>query len=66
VTRDEVRFSNRIYWTLTLVTTNNYGSLTDLNTPKVTVTAAQIRLSLPSVAVIGSGLFSFKVLTKNL
>jgi hypothetical protein len=45
VTLDRVWISNRIYWTLTLVTTNNYDSLTELHTPKITVTTANIKSS---------------------
>jgi hypothetical protein len=37
VTIDGVWISNWIYWTLTLVTTNNYDSLTKLHTPKIIV-----------------------------
>jgi hypothetical protein len=33
---------NPIYWTFTLVTTNTYDSLTELHTPKITVTTAHI------------------------
>jgi hypothetical protein len=33
VTKDEVWIGNWIYWTLTLATTNNYDSLTELHTP---------------------------------
>jgi hypothetical protein len=40
VTRDRVWIGNRIYWTLTLVTTNHYGCLTELHTQKITVTTA--------------------------
>jgi hypothetical protein len=44
VTRDMVRFGNWIYWTFTLVTTNNYESLTDLHTTKMNVTTAPLSL----------------------
>jgi hypothetical protein len=37
VTVDGVLIGNRIYWTLTLVTTNNYYNLTELHTPKITI-----------------------------
>jgi hypothetical protein len=43
---DMVWIGNRIYWTLTLVTTNNYDSLTQLHTPKITVTTAHIKSSV--------------------
>jgi hypothetical protein len=33
------------------VTTNNYDSLTELHTPKITVTTAHIKSSLSSLAV---------------
>jgi hypothetical protein len=46
VTRDEVWIGNWIYWTLTLVTTNNYDSLTELHTPQITVTTAHIVFSV--------------------
>jgi hypothetical protein len=36
VTRDGGWNGNRIYWTLTLVATNNYDSLTEVHTPKIT------------------------------
>jgi hypothetical protein len=45
VTRDEVWIGNWIYWTITLVTTNNRDNLTELHTPKVTVTTAHIKSS---------------------
>jgi hypothetical protein len=38
VPTDEVWIRNWIYWTLTLIATNNCGSLTELHTPKITVT----------------------------
>jgi hypothetical protein len=41
VTRDGVWIGNQIYWTLTLVTTNNYDNVTKLHNPKITVTTAQ-------------------------
>jgi hypothetical protein len=34
-----------------LVTTNNYDSLTELHTPKITVTTAHIKASQSSLAV---------------
>jgi hypothetical protein len=34
-----VCIGNRSYWTLTLETANNYESITELHTPKITVTA---------------------------
>jgi hypothetical protein len=34
-----------------LVTTNNYASLTELHTPKITVTAAHVMSSQSSLAV---------------
>jgi hypothetical protein len=51
VARYEVWIGNRIYWTLIIVTTNNYGSLTELHTPKVTVTKAHIKSFQSSLAV---------------
>jgi hypothetical protein len=36
VTRNEIRISDWIYWTLTLVNTNTYDSRTELHTPKMT------------------------------
>jgi hypothetical protein len=51
MTIDGVWIGNRIYWTLTLVTTNNYDSLTELHTPKITVTTAHIKSSESSLAV---------------
>jgi hypothetical protein len=36
VTIDGVWIGNRIYWTLTLVTSNNYYSLTELHALKIT------------------------------
>jgi hypothetical protein len=43
-TTDGVWIGNQIYGILTLVTTNNYVSLTELHTSKVTVTTADISL----------------------
>jgi hypothetical protein len=51
VTIDEVWIGNRIYWILTFVTTNNYDSLTELHTPKITVTKAHIKSSQSSLVV---------------
>jgi hypothetical protein len=51
VTRDEVSIGNRIYWTLTLVTTSNYDSLTQLHTQKINVTTAHLKSSPASLAV---------------
>jgi hypothetical protein len=45
VTRDEIWIGNRTYWTLTLMTTNNYASLIELHTPKSTVTAVHTNSS---------------------
>jgi hypothetical protein len=38
VTVDGVWIGDQIYWTLTLVTANNYDSLTELHTPRINVT----------------------------
>jgi hypothetical protein len=51
VNKDGVSIGNRIYWALTLLTTNNYDSLTELHTPKITVTTANIKSSQSSLAV---------------
>jgi hypothetical protein len=51
VTVDGVWNGNRIYWTFTLVTTNNHDSLTDLYTTEITVTTAHIKFSQFSIAV---------------
>jgi hypothetical protein len=51
VTVDGIWKYNRIYWTLTLGNTNNYDSLTELHTPKITVTTAHTRYSQSSLAV---------------
>jgi hypothetical protein len=48
---DAVWIGNRIYWTLTLVTTNNYDSLAELQTPKITITTAHIKSSQSSLVV---------------
>jgi hypothetical protein len=45
VTIDGVWIDNWIYWTLTDLTTNNNDSLTELHTPKITVTTAHIKYS---------------------
>jgi hypothetical protein len=51
LTTDGVWIGNRIYWTLLhRVTTNNYDSLTELHTPKITVTTAHIKSSQSSLA----------------
>jgi hypothetical protein len=51
VTKDEVWIGSRIYWTLTLLITNNYNSLTELLTPKITVTTAHRKYSQSSLAI---------------
>jgi hypothetical protein len=51
VTRDEVWIDKWVYWTLTLVTTNNYDSLTEIHTPNITVTIAHIKSSQSSITV---------------
>jgi hypothetical protein len=51
VTIDGVWTGNWIYWTLTLVTTNNYDSLTELRTQKITVTTAHVMSSQTSLVV---------------
>jgi hypothetical protein len=51
VTRDEIWIGNWIYWALTLVTTSNYDSLTELHTPNITVTTAHNKSSQSLVAV---------------
>jgi hypothetical protein len=51
VTTDGDWIGNRIYWTLTEVTTNNYDSLTELHTPEVTVTTSHTKSSHSSLAV---------------
>jgi hypothetical protein len=53
VARDWVWTGNWLYWTLTLVTTNNYDSLTELCIPKIIVTTAHIPLPLGSRTVPG-------------
>jgi hypothetical protein len=45
VTIDRVWTGNWIYWTFTLVTTSNSDSLTEIHTPKITVTTAPIQTS---------------------
>jgi hypothetical protein len=52
VTGDEVWIGNWIYLTLTVVTTNNYDSLTELHTSKFTVTTAHIKSSQSSLSVV--------------
>jgi hypothetical protein len=61
MTRDEVWFGNWIYWTLILVTTNNYNSLTELHTPKIAVTTDH-PLPLGSQTVPG---LSYQLLTSH-
>jgi hypothetical protein len=51
VARDKVCIGNWIYWTHTLVTTNNYDSLTELPTSEITITIAHIKSSQFSLAV---------------
>jgi hypothetical protein len=51
VTRDEVWIGNWIYCILTLVTANNYFSLTKLHTPKIAVTTTHKKPSHFSLAV---------------
>jgi hypothetical protein len=51
VTTDGVWIGNRLYWTLTLVTTDNCDSLTELHTPKITVITSHIKSSRSLVAV---------------
>jgi hypothetical protein len=51
VTRDEVWIGNPICWTFTLVTTNNYDSLAELHTTKITLTTTYIKSSQSSLAV---------------
>jgi hypothetical protein len=51
MTTDQVWIGNWIYCNYTLVTTNNYGNLTELHTPKITVTTAHIKSSQSSLAV---------------
>jgi hypothetical protein len=52
VIRDEVWIGNQIYWTFTLATTNSYDSLTELHTPKITVTTAHMKSSQSSLAIL--------------
>jgi hypothetical protein len=51
VTIEWILIDNRIYWTFTLVTTNNYVSLTELHATKITVTTTHIKSSQSSLAV---------------
>jgi hypothetical protein len=46
MTVDGVWIGNWICWTLTLVTSNNYDSLTELHTPKITVSTAHLKSSV--------------------
>jgi hypothetical protein len=55
VIRDGVWIGNWIYWTLTLVTINNYDSLTELHTPKITVSTAHIVFFSLHWPLLGSG-----------
>lgn len=48
---DGVSTDNWIYQVLTPITTNNYGNLTELHTPKITVSTAHIKSSQSSLAV---------------
>jgi hypothetical protein len=46
--RDKVYVGNWIYWTVTLVITNNYDNLTELHTSKViTITREQFSVAVP-------------------
>jgi hypothetical protein len=51
VTIDEVWIGKWSYLTFTLVTANIYDSLTELHTPKITVTTAHMESSHSSLAV---------------
>jgi hypothetical protein len=51
MTRDEAWIGNWIYWALTLITANNYDSLTELYTPKINEITAHIKYSQSSIAV---------------
>jgi hypothetical protein len=62
VTIDGVWIDNWIHRTATLVTTDNYGSLPDLHTPNITVTAANTKISLLSLTVAWYRLPTVKVL----
>jgi hypothetical protein len=48
---DGVWIGNWFYWTLTFVTTTKHYSLTELHTPKITVTTAHLKSSQSSLAV---------------
>jgi hypothetical protein len=51
LTINQVWTGNRIYWTFTVVTTNNYDSLTELHIAKIAATAAHIKYSQSSLTV---------------
>jgi hypothetical protein len=51
VIKDEVWIGNWIYWTLTVLNTNNYDSLTESHTSKITITTAHIKSSQYLLAV---------------
>jgi hypothetical protein len=51
MTTDKVWIGNWIYGTLTLVTTNNYNSLSELHVSKSTVTITQTKSSQFSLAI---------------
>jgi hypothetical protein len=51
MSREEVLIGNWICWTLTLVTTNKYDSLTELHIPKATITTAHMKSTESSLAV---------------
>jgi hypothetical protein len=43
---DWVWIGNHTYWTLILVNTSNYDSLTELHTPNISVTIKMVKVSL--------------------
>jgi hypothetical protein len=51
VTQYKVLIGNWVYWTSTLITTNNYDSVTELQNPEITVTKADVKSSQSSLAV---------------